>query len=170
VLHSQHDTVFTKGIDATYEMLCREPYRLNQLEYTTNVIKEVLRFYPVGNTARASHPAEPFLEYKGERYSTKDKMVCPVQMSMHMNPDIFTNPLVFDPDRFARQDFERLAWRPWAASGYGRTQDCIAFDDQRFRLHLCGPQAEQDAAGRLDKLGSGVWRSCFPRICIRGAA
>lgn len=136
VLHLQHDTVFTKGIDATYEMLCREPYRLNQLEYTTNVIKEVLRFYPVGNTARASHPAEPFLEYKGERYSTKDKMVCPVQMSMHMNPDIFTNPLVFDPDRFARQDFERLAWRPFERGPRGCLGQPLAMDELKIALLL----------------------------------
>jgi cytochrome P450 len=47
-MREEHDRVFTKGTEATYDMLCSNPNKLNELEYTTNVIKEVLRFYPIG--------------------------------------------------------------------------------------------------------------------------
>ncbi|KAH8732617.1 cytochrome P450 [Phaeosphaeriaceae sp. PMI808] len=135
-LREEHDAVFTKGIDATYKMLQNEPYKLNQLEYTVNVIKETLRFYPIGNTARMEHPIEKFLLYKGQQYSTKGKMICPVQMSMHMNPDIFPNPKVFDPDRYIREDFPRHAWRPFERGPRGCLGQSLAMDELKIALLL----------------------------------
>ncbi|KAF2831797.1 cytochrome P450 [Ophiobolus disseminans] len=135
-LREEHDTVFTKGIEASYEMLQHDPYKLNQLEYTTNVIKEVLRFYPVGNTARKEHPTEPFLSYDGRQYSTKGKMVCPVQFQMHMNGDIFPNPKKFDPERYTRQDFARHAWRPFERGPRSCLGQPLAMDELKIALLL----------------------------------
>ena len=59
-LREEHDRVFAPGIDASYELLCSEPTKLNSLVYTTNVIKEVLRLYPVGGTVRREHDADAF--------------------------------------------------------------------------------------------------------------
>ncbi|KAF2682350.1 cytochrome P450 [Lentithecium fluviatile CBS 122367] len=67
-----------------------QPQKLNELEFTTNVIKEVLRFYP---------------------YPTRGQMTDPVQLAMHMHPALFPNPTVFDPDRFSRDDSPPNAWR-----------------------------------------------------------
>ena len=39
-LREEHDRVFAPGIDASYETLCSDPYKLNSLDYTANVIKE----------------------------------------------------------------------------------------------------------------------------------
>ncbi|KAE8832834.1 hypothetical protein PTNB73_09764 [Pyrenophora teres f. teres] len=109
-MREEHDRVFTMGIEATYEMLKAEPYKLNQLTYTTGVIKEVLRFFPIGNTAREGIDTIP---YNGAQWPTKGLMICPVQMHMHMNPEIFLDPMKFDPERFEREDFPRHAWRPF---------------------------------------------------------
>jgi len=135
-LREEHDSVFTNGIDATFEMLQRDSYKLNQLEYTTNVIKEVLRFYPVGYTVRAEHPTEPFLSYNGIQYSTKGKMVCPLQMHMHMNEQIFEKPKTFDPDRFARPDFPRHAWRPFERGPRSCLGQSLAMDEVKITLLL----------------------------------
>lgn len=135
-LREEHDTVFTKGIDATYEMLQREGQKLNQLEYTTNVIKEVLRFYPIGNTARAEHPTDKFLLHDGRQYPTEGKMLCPVQFAMHMNDEIFKEPLKFDPDRYTRQDFPRHAWRPFERGPRGCLGQPLAMDELKIALLL----------------------------------
>ncbi|EAT87917.2 hypothetical protein SNOG_04157 [Parastagonospora nodorum SN15] len=135
-LREEHDAVFTKGVDATYKMLQNDPYRLNQLEYTTNVIKEVLRLYPIGNTARAGHPTEKFLAFQGQNYSTEGKMVLPVHMTMHMNDEIFQNATKFDPDRFAREDFPRNAWRPFERGPRGCLGSPLAMDELKIALLL----------------------------------
>lgn len=135
-LREEHDAVFTKGIDATFDMLQHDPYKLNQLEYTNNVVKEVLRFYPIGNTARMEHPTDKFLSYEGELYSTKGKMICPVQMTMHMNEKVFENATKFDPDRYAREDFPRHAWRPFERGPRGCLGQPLAMDELKIALLL----------------------------------
>ena len=85
-MREEHDRVFTPGIDATYEILKANPAKLNELVYTNAVIKEILRFYPVGNTARKGIDT---LMYKGKQWPSKDHMICSVQLAMHMNPELF---------------------------------------------------------------------------------
>lgn len=117
-------------------MLQDEPYRLNKLDYTTNVIKEVLRFYPIGNSARAELPDEKFVTYQGERYSTKGKMVLPVQMVMHMDERIIPGAKKFDPDRYSREDFPRHAWRPFERGPRGCLGQSLAMDELKLALLL----------------------------------
>ena len=85
-MREEHDRVFAPGIEATYEILKTQPYKLNDLTYTTNVIKEILRFYPIGNTARVG--SDPLM-YQGRAWPTQGHMVMPVQLIMHMDPEIF---------------------------------------------------------------------------------
>jgi cytochrome P450 len=117
-------------------MLQDDPYRLNKLEYTTNVVKEVLRLYPIGNTARAEHATEKFLTYNGQQYSTKGKLICPLPLSMHMDENLFANPTSFDPDRFARQDFPRNAWRPFERGPRACVATPMAMDELKIALLL----------------------------------
>jgi cytochrome P450 len=135
-LREEHDTVFAKGIDATYEMLRSEPYKLNQLDYTTNVIKEVLRFYTVGNTARAAHPTDKFLTYAGVDYPIEGKLMSPVHFCMHLNEDLFPNAKQFDPDRFERADFPRHAWRPFERGPRACLGQPLAMDELKLMLLL----------------------------------
>lgn len=86
-MREEHDRVFAPGIDATYEILKTNPGKLNELKYTNGVIREILRFYPIGNTARKGIDT---LTYQGKQWLSKDLMICPVQIAMHMNPKLFT--------------------------------------------------------------------------------
>jgi cytochrome P450 len=149
-MREEHDRVFTPGIDATYEMLKTTPYKLNELVYTTNVVKEVLRFYPIGNSARAGID---YLTYQGRDYPTRGLMVCPVQLTMHMDPEIFpgtqywilaelsyanacSDPLKFDPDRYTREDFPRHAWRPFERGPRACLGQPLAMDELIITLLL----------------------------------
>lgn len=134
-LREEHDRVFAPGIDATYDILCAEPYRLNNLEYTTNVIKEALRHYPVGCTARREQ-TEGSIPYHGQQYTTKGFLLLPMQHTMHMNPDIFPTPKAFDPDRFAREDFPRHAWRPFERGPRACLGQPLAMDELKIMLLL----------------------------------
>lgn len=92
-MREEHDRVFATGTEATFELLKADPYKLNDLPYTTNVIKEILRFYPIGNTARAGIDT---ITYQGREWPTKGLMVCPVQLTIHMDPKIFPGKYFLD--------------------------------------------------------------------------
>lgn len=47
-LRAEHDRVFDPDFQKTLEILRDSPYTVNELEYTTGVIKEALRLFPVG--------------------------------------------------------------------------------------------------------------------------
>ncbi|EEY15086.1 conserved hypothetical protein [Verticillium alfalfae VaMs.102] len=49
-LRREHDEVFAPGLDATVALIEEDPKRTNRLEYTNAVIKETLRFFPIGFT------------------------------------------------------------------------------------------------------------------------
>lgn len=134
-LREEHDSVFTPGIEASYAMLQQDPHKLSDLHYTTNVIKEVLRFYPVGNTARAEDSTGS-ITYNGKQYSTRGQMICPVQHAMHMDPSIFPNASAFDPDRFSRNDAPRNAWRPFERGPRACLGQTLAMDDMKVALLL----------------------------------
>jgi cytochrome P450 len=135
-LRAEHDRVFSPSIEETYSILQNEPGKLNELEFTAGVIKETLRFFPIGNTARGGRSTDDFLEWKGSRYPMKDWMMCPMQHTMHMDPKNFSDPGVFDPDRFARDDFKRLAWRPFERGARTCIGQNMAMDEIKVVLLL----------------------------------
>jgi cytochrome P450 len=47
-LREEHDTVFDPNPDITLDILRQFPHKTNDLDYTTAVIKETLRMFPVG--------------------------------------------------------------------------------------------------------------------------
>lgn len=55
-LREEHTRVFSADFDETIEMLRESPSKLNDLTYTTAVIQETLRLFPVGFSPREGHP------------------------------------------------------------------------------------------------------------------
>ncbi|KAJ4345458.1 uncharacterized protein N0V89_011589 [Didymosphaeria variabile] len=134
-LRHEHDTVFCPGAEATYDLLQAEPNRLNELEYTTNVVKEVLRLFPIGNSARGED-STGYITYKGQQFTTKGQLVTGVQHTMHYDPRIFPNPTKFDPDRFARDDVPRNAWRPFERGQRACLGQTMAMEEMKVTLLL----------------------------------
>ncbi|KAF2730215.1 cytochrome P450 [Polyplosphaeria fusca] len=135
-LREEHNRVFCPGVDASYRMLQDNPSKINDLPYTTNVIKETLRFYPVGNTARAPPAPGGFITYEGRQYPTTGHMVCPVQHTMHLDPEIFPNPQKYDPDRYDRDESPRHAWRPFERGPRACLGQVLAMDEMKAVLLL----------------------------------
>lgn len=133
-LRAEHDRVFSPSIEETYSMLENDPSKLNELELTGNVLKETMRFFPIGHTARAGRTTNDFLEWKGTRYPMRDWMMCPLQHTMQMDPKNFPDPGVFDPDRYARKDFHRLAWRPFERGARACIGQNLAMDEMKVVL------------------------------------
>lgn len=102
-LRHEHDSLFCPGIEKTYAMLREDINRLSGLDYTTDFIKEVLRVFPIGNSARGED-LSGFITYNGRQLSTKGQLVTGVQHTMHYDDRTFQNASKFDPDRFARDE------------------------------------------------------------------
>ncbi|KAL3447874.1 cytochrome P450 [Aspergillus insuetus] len=68
------------------------PHKLNELHYTTAVIKETLRLLPVGFNARK--------ENLGLLYPTRNEMIIPTIHIIHYDASVFPHPTKFDPSRF----------------------------------------------------------------------
>jgi cytochrome P450 len=55
-VREEHDRVFGKTIDETLQVLREDPSRINDLPYTTAVIQETLRMFPIGMVVRNPPP------------------------------------------------------------------------------------------------------------------
>jgi hypothetical protein len=55
-LRVEHDQVFGSDPETTTDILQLTPHKLNELHYTTAVIKKTLRLFPVGFNARKEKP------------------------------------------------------------------------------------------------------------------
>jgi len=121
-LRQEHRRVHSSDVNETLSMLEEDPRKLKDLEFTTNVIKETLRIYPIGPTGRAPDVPD-FISYKGKKYPTfSHTIICPVQHTWHMDPRVFQDPDTFNPDRFTEMDKStQLAWRPFERG----TRQCI---------------------------------------------
>jgi cytochrome P450 len=55
-VREEHDRVFDKGFDETLQILREDPGRINDLPYTTAVIQETLRMFPIAMVVRNPPP------------------------------------------------------------------------------------------------------------------
>lgn len=55
-LREEHDRAFDSDFERTFELLQENPSLIKSLHYTTTVIHETLRLFPIGMTARQAPP------------------------------------------------------------------------------------------------------------------
>ncbi|KAL2829867.1 cytochrome P450 [Aspergillus pseudoustus] len=99
-LRDEHSQVFGSDPDSTIQTLQQNPHKLNELPYTTAIIKETLRLFPVGFGIRKTKPGSTSLTYNGSVYPTSNQMIIPCTHTIHYDPDVFPHPTKFDPTRF----------------------------------------------------------------------
>lgn len=136
-MREEHDRAFGPNIEATYKLLLEAPHKLSELEYTTNVIKETLRFFVVAQTVRTVEGTSiTSVAYKGREYPLKGQMILPTPHAMHMDPKYFPNPKKFDPDRWTRNETPANAFRPFERGQRACIGQTLAMDEMRIVLLL----------------------------------
>lgn len=116
---AEHDAVLGSDPTQALARLTEDPSLLNQMPYTQAVLKEVLRLYPPGATARKGTP-DVILTHPvtGQRYPTDGFLVWGASSLTHRHPDYWERPDEFLPERFLAKEGEPLyprknAYRPF---------------------------------------------------------
>lgn len=139
-LREEHDSIFSPDLASTIDMLNEDPSRTNTMEFTNAVIKETLRFYPIGFTIRTAPPGVNSIAYDGYQYPVgHGAMVIPNAHSTQMDPSIWKDPQRFRPDRFLGREGEdqhRYAWRPFERGPRACIAQDLAMDELRVMLLL----------------------------------
>ncbi|KAJ6445383.1 acetamidase regulatory protein [Purpureocillium lavendulum] len=139
-LRQEHDQIFAPSLQTTCDMLRESPAKTNELEYTSSVIMETLRIFPVGFGIRQSPPNEPKLHLKSGSYPTADHMIILCQHATHFDPTNFPEPSAFVPDRFLSSYSgpkpHRFAWRPFERGPRACMGQELAMEEMRIVLLL----------------------------------
>lgn len=118
-VRAEHDTVLGPDPAAALARLTETPSLLNQLPYTSAVIKEILRLYPPAATVRAGHPDFVLTHPDtGRTYPTAGFAVWATSWLSHRHPDYWPRAEEFLPERWLAREGEELhvrknAWRPF---------------------------------------------------------
>ena len=117
-IREEHDAVFGVDTSSASAQLRKHPHLINQLPYTTAVIKEALRLFTPASGFRAGSPDVILTGSNGETYPTEDTRIWILHSVLHRNPRYFPKPSSFIPERFLVEPNDSLyppkgAWRPF---------------------------------------------------------
>ncbi|KAK4646090.1 hypothetical protein QC761_207260 [Podospora bellae-mahoneyi] len=101
-LRSEHGEVFGDRLNASkaHQAIAKEPQRLNQLPYTTAVIKEALRLFPPSASLREGRAGVDLVDEKGRRYPTEGCNVWTLTVALHHNAVYWKQAESFVPERW----------------------------------------------------------------------
>lgn len=138
-LREEHDAHFVADLQGTVQQLVERPSKTNDLEYTSAVIKETLRFFPIGFTIRQAPAGVKHLDWNGRRWPVKKCMVIPSTHTTHMDPKFWQDAAHFRPERFLGQEAtetHRFAWRAFERGPRACIAQDLAMDELRVLLLL----------------------------------
>ncbi|KAK3995526.1 cytochrome P450 [Cladorrhinum sp. PSN332] len=148
-LREEHDGVFSPSYSETIQLLKSKPSKTSELEYTTAVIKETLRLFPIGFTFRQAPEDVTHLKTPSGSYPVRNQTICSSPQLTHFSPLHFPSPLVFLPDRFL-PDYEpkhhRFAWRPFERGPRSCLGRELAMDEMVITLLLTARWFDFDLA------------------------
>lgn len=136
-LREEHSKVFAPSFERTTEILSENPHKLNELYYTTAVIRETLRLFPVGFGVKVAAPGATLHSKKDNRVYPIDNNICvvPLWHHMHYSPLYFHSPTTFDPDRFMEPELvARGTMRTFSRGPRGCAGQELAIDELRIIL------------------------------------
>ncbi|KAL8913216.1 MAG: hypothetical protein Q9171_001930 [Xanthocarpia ochracea] len=100
-VRQEHNTVFGTELTELPDLLKSQPHLLNDLPYTTAVIKEALRLFPPGGCSRAGQPTIPLVSDSGKPCPTENvAAVFTVHTELQRSPIYWPKPDAFLPERW----------------------------------------------------------------------
>lgn len=97
---AEHDQVFGTDIHQAREIISQDPQRLNQIPFTSAVIKEVLRLFPPAASMRQGRPGAEIVDDDGRRYPTEGCNIWSLTLALHRNANYWPQADSFIPDRW----------------------------------------------------------------------
>ncbi|KAI1480622.1 cytochrome P450 [Daldinia eschscholtzii] len=132
----EHEAVFGRNLTTILENLKESPVKLSELEYTTGVIKETVRLFPIGFGVKEA-PAGSTVSYQGREYPVDNGLViAPCWHTMHYDPRYFPEPSSFRPERFLGDGVPRGWFRSFSRGPRACLGQDLAIDIMRVVLLL----------------------------------
>ncbi|KAM7208568.1 Cytochrome P450 [Naviculisporaceae sp. PSN 640] len=139
-LREEHNRVFPPDFASTLALLRSDPSIIKTLPYTTAVIQETLRLFPIGMVVRSPPEDMTSFTLNGKTYPVKPKQnyFCILSYAAHYDPSIFPDPSSFQPERFLKglddPSFPRNAYRPFERGLRSCLGQNLAMDEMRIAL------------------------------------
>lgn len=122
-LLAEHDAVFGAEPAEALAQIHADPHKLNQLPYTTALIKETIRLFPPSGSMRVGRRGAYLVDETGRRYPTENCSVWTLSLAIHHDARYWVEPESFLPERWLAGPGDRLypggtktgaaAWRPF---------------------------------------------------------
>ena len=157
-LREEHEQVFGKDLSAISTLLREQPQLLNKLNYTTAVIKEILRLFPPASGFRIGRPDVHLQDDKGNTYPTEGTRLWVLHSTLHKNPKYWKEPNSFIPERWLVGPEDPLypvrgAWRPFEYGPRNCLGQTLSMLDLKITIAMTVRTFEvKDAYEEWDKL------------------
>lgn len=119
-IRAEHDAVLGPDVRKGASVIAQTPTLLNQLPYTTAVLKETLRLCPPVGSIRKSPPGSFLVQPEtGKRYPIEGWMLFSCSVAVHRVERFWPKPDEFIPERWLVRDESdplhpvKNAWRPF---------------------------------------------------------
>ncbi|KAL4764516.1 cytochrome P450 [Aspergillus foveolatus] len=99
-VRSEHNQVFGPHHQQVHEKIHQDAHLLNQLPYTTAVLKETLRLFPPSASMREGRPGVEITDDNGQVYPTAGCNVWTLTVALHHNGAHWTEAESFNPERW----------------------------------------------------------------------
>lgn len=155
-LREEHNRVFPSDVEGTLQALRSDPSLTKNLRYTTAVIQETLRLFPIGIVIRAPPPGMTSFELHGKTYPVKPNHYFGIMTyAMHYDPEIFPSPSQFQPERFLdfsdsdkeTTSFPRNAYRPFERGLRSCMGQSLAMEEMRIALVMLARHFDFELVG-----------------------
>ena len=159
-LREEHDRVLGTDPSGAASIISASPKTLNQLVYTTAVIKESMRLFPPASGARQGVDGVDIMDDESSRYPTSNTMVWILHQPIHRNPKYWPKPDEFIPDRWLVEPNDSLyptkwAWRPFEFGPRNCIGQNLVMSELKVILALIAREFDiKDAYEEFDKLNS----------------
>lgn len=127
-IRHEHDRVFGTELSMLPTLLKAKPHLVNNLIYTTAVIKEALRLFPPGGCSRAGHPNVTLISDSGKECPSGEvAAVFTIHSELQRSPVYWSQPDEFLPERWRVKPGHKLypvkgAYRPFEIG----PRNCVA--------------------------------------------
>jgi cytochrome P450 len=117
-IREEHDLVFGTDRTVAPSLILKQPHLINQLPYTTAVLKESMRLFPGASSIRQGLEGIDVADDQGNQYPTGGTMIWILHQAMHRDPAYWKRADEFLPERWLVEPEDPLypvkgAWRPF---------------------------------------------------------